>query len=179
MPDWNAIRLYSQFRQDLGPKRYGAFRTTGVDLSHWVSFGFSGVTAADRFEAPDQATKERIQALLNRIQDAYFDYNTSNIRQDAQQALHADAQTPAEILRGYPDYKLTIAGYADERGSAEYKLGLGEARAKRALQFLVDSGIPSAQLMTTSFGKERQVCTEHDESCWQKNRRIHITQAQS
>ena len=56
MPDWNAIRLYSQFRQDLGPKRYGAFRTTGVDLSHWVSFGFSGVTAADRFEAP--GTKE-------------------------------------------------------------------------------------------------------------------------
>ena len=77
---------------------------------------------------PDQATQNRIQALLDRIQDAYFDYNTSNIRQDARQALHADAQTLAEILRGYKDYKLTIQGYADERGSAEYNLGLGEAR---------------------------------------------------
>jgi peptidoglycan-associated lipoprotein len=128
---------------------------------------------------PDQATRDRIQTLLDRIQDAYFDYNTSNIRADAQAALRTDAQTLAEILRGYPGYKLTIQGFADERGSAEYNLGLGDARAKRAFQFLVDSGIPATQLVTVSFGKERQVCSEHEESCWQKNRRIHITQAQT
>ena len=128
---------------------------------------------------PDQATKDKIQALLDRIQDAYFDYNTSNIRADAKEALHADAVTLSEILRGYPNYKLTIQGFADERGSAEYNLALGEARAKRAQQFLVDSGIPEAQLPTMSFGKERPVCTEQTEECWQKNRRIHITQAQT
>lgn len=128
---------------------------------------------------PDQATKDRIQTLLDRIQDAYFDYNTSNIRPDAQEALRADAQTLAEIVRGYPGYKLTIQGYADERGSSEYNLALGDARARRALQFLVDSGISASQLVTLSFGKEHQVCTEHQESCWQKNRRIHITQTQS
>ena len=128
---------------------------------------------------PDQATKDKIQALLDRIQDAYFDYNTSNIRADAKEALHADAVTLSEIVRGYPNYKLTIQGFADERGSAEYNLALGEARAKRAQQFLIDSGIPEAQLPTMSFGKERPVCTEQTEECWQKNRRIHITQAQA
>ena len=137
------------------------------------------VAESKRSDTPDQATKDKIQALLDRIQDAYFDYNTSNIRADAKDALHADAVTLSEILRAYPGYKLTIQGFADERGSAEYNLALGEARAKRAQQFLIDSGIPEAQLPTMSFGKERPVCTEQTEECWQKNRRIHITQAQS
>lgn len=128
---------------------------------------------------PDQATRDQIQALLNRIQDAYFDYNTGNLRPDAEAALRGDAQTLATILRQYPDYKLTVEGYCDERGSEEYNLGLGEERAKRAKQYLVDSGIPSTQLLTVSFGKDRPVCEQHDESCWQKNRRVHITQAQN
>jgi peptidoglycan-associated lipoprotein len=128
---------------------------------------------------PDQATKDRIQALLNRIQDAYFDYNTAIIRSDGINTLKADAQTLSEILRQYPDYKLTIQGYCDERGSAEYNLALGDARAMHAKDFLVQIGIPVTQLLTVSFGKEQQVCSEHNESCWQKNRRIHITQAQN
>jgi len=137
-------------------------------------------TAASRTSSsPDQATKDRIQDLLNRIQDAYFDYNTSNIRSDAQAALQADAQALSLILKQYPNYKLTIEGHCDERGSEEYNVALGEARAQRAKQFLTDAGIPSGQLKTVSYGKARQVCDQHDESCWQKNRRIHITQAQS
>ena len=59
----------------------------------------------------DQATKNRIQELLNRIQDAYFDYNKHNLRPDAQQALVPDAKTLGEILKQYPDYKLTVQGY--------------------------------------------------------------------
>jgi peptidoglycan-associated lipoprotein len=128
---------------------------------------------------PDETTRDQIQTLLNRIQDAYFDYNTGNLRPDAEKALHADAKTLATILRQYPDYRLTIEGYCDERGSEEYNLGLGEERADRAKQYLVDSGIPPAQLLTVSFGKDRPVCEQHDESCWQKNRRVHITQAQN
>jgi peptidoglycan-associated lipoprotein len=128
---------------------------------------------------PDQGTRDQIQALLNRIQDAYFDYNTGNLRPDAETALRADSKTLAAILRQYPDYKLTVEGYCDERGSEEYNLGLGEERARRAKQYLVDSGIPTTQLLTVSFGKNRPVCEQHDESCWQKNRRVHITQAQN
>jgi peptidoglycan-associated lipoprotein len=127
---------------------------------------------------PDAATRARIQDLLNRIQDAYFDYNQQNIRPDAEAALRNDAQTLSQILHDYPDYKLTVEGYCDERGSEEYNLALGEARAQRAKAFLTDSGIPGTQVKTISYGKERQVCTEDTEACWQKNRRAHITQSQ-
>ena len=127
---------------------------------------------------PDAATRARIQDLLNRIQDAYFDFDKHNIRPDAQSALQSDANTLTEILRHYPDYKLTVEGYCDERGSEQYNLALGDARAKKAREYLVTLGIPSDQLRTISYGKERQVCSEHSETCWQQNRRAHITQAQ-
>ena len=127
---------------------------------------------------PDQATRNRIQDLLNRIQDAYFDYNKHNLRPDAEKALVSDAQTLGEILKQYPDYKLTVAGYCDERGSEEYNLALGDKRATQAKDYLDSLGIPSAQLKTISYGKEKPVCTEHSEACWRRNRRAHITQEQ-
>jgi peptidoglycan-associated lipoprotein len=128
---------------------------------------------------PDAATRAQIQDLLNRIQDAYFDYDKSTIRSDAQAALAADAKTLSEIIRQYPNYKLTIQGFCDERGSDEYNMALGDARAKQAKEFLIGLGLPGNQLLTVSFGKSRPVCTEDTESCWQKNRRTHITQEQS
>lgn len=127
---------------------------------------------------PDAATKQRIQDLLDRMQDAYFDYNQHTLRPDAQSALQSDAKELAIILKQYPDYKLTIQGYCDERGSEEYNLALGDARAKQAKEDLVTWGIPADQLRVVSYGKEKQVCDEHNEACWQKNRRVHITQDQ-
>jgi peptidoglycan-associated lipoprotein len=128
---------------------------------------------------PDDATRARIQDLLNRIQDVYFDYDKNNLRPDAMAALKSDAHTLADIIRQYPNFKLTVEGYCDERGSGEYNLALGDERAKRAEEYLVMLGLPENQLKTVSYGKERPVCTEHDEACWQRNRRAHITQAQS
>jgi peptidoglycan-associated lipoprotein len=89
-------------------------------------------------------------------------------------ALQADSTELRDILKDFPDYKLTIEGNCDERGSAEYNLALGDARAKAAKDYLVQVGIPDDQLSIISYGKERPVCQEHDEACWQKNRRIHI-----
>ena len=125
---------------------------------------------------PDQATKMKIQDLINRIQDAYFDYDKHTLRPDAQSTLQSDAKTLSEIIQQYPKFSLTVEGYCDERGSAEYNIALGEARAQQAKQFLVGLGLPAAQLKTVSFGKEKQVCSEHDEACWQKNRRAHIAE---
>ena len=127
---------------------------------------------------PDAATRARIQELLNRIEDAHFDYNKHTLRPDAEEALRKDAQTLAEIIRQYPDFKLTVEGHCDERGSEEYNLALGDARAKQAKEYLATLGLPADQLRTVSYGKDRPECTEHDEACWQKNRRAHITQAQ-
>ncbi len=128
---------------------------------------------------PNAATKASIQSLLDRIQDVYFDYDKHAIRPDAEATLQADAKTLREILKDYPTYKLTVQGFCDERGSDEYNLALGDARARKAEEFLENLGLPASQLRTVSYGKEKQVCTEHDEDCWQKNRRAHITQDQA
>jgi peptidoglycan-associated lipoprotein len=126
---------------------------------------------------PDAATRARIDQLLARIEDAYFDYNQHNLRPDAIKALQADSTELRDIIVQYPDYHLTIEGHADERGSEEYNLALGDARAKAAKAYLVQVGIPDAQLAVVSYGKDKPICEDHDEACWQKNRRIHIVAA--
>jgi peptidoglycan-associated lipoprotein len=133
---------------------------------------------AVRAAEPDAATKATIQSLLNHIQDVYFDYDKHTLRLDAEAVLAADAKALADILKLYPHYMLTIEGFCDERGSDEYNIALGDARAKKAREFLEVLGLPATQLRTVSFGKEKSVCAEHNESCWQKNRRAHVTQEQ-
>ena len=123
---------------------------------------------------PNAATRARIDELLAKIEDAYFDYDKASLRPDALKALQADSTELRDILKDYPDYKLTIEGHCDERGSAEYNVALGDKRAEAAKDYLVQVGIPAAQLNLVSYGKERPVCQEHDEACWQRNRRIHI-----
>ncbi len=114
---------------------------------------------------PSAATRARIDELLAKIEDAYFDYNKATIRSDALQALQADSAELRDILKDYPDYRLTIEGHCDERGSAEYNLGLGDRRAEAAKDYLVQVGIPAGQLNVMSYGKERPVCEDHDEAC--------------
>ena len=123
---------------------------------------------------PNAATRARIDQLLARIEDAYFDYDKASLRPDALKALKADSTELRDIMKDYPDYKLTIEGHCDERGSDEYNLALGDRRAQAAKDYLVQVGIPAAQLNLISYGKEHPVCQEHDEACWQRNRRIHI-----
>jgi peptidoglycan-associated lipoprotein len=134
----------------------------------------TNTATAQRSAYPDKATRDRIDVLLARISDAYFDYDKHELRPDAMKTLQADSAELRDILKDYPSYKLVIEGYADERGSDEYNLALGDARAKSAKDYLVQIGIPADQLSVVSYGKERQVCEEHNETCWQKNRRIHI-----
>jgi peptidoglycan-associated lipoprotein len=132
----------------------------------------ASTTPAPRY--PNAATRARIDQLLAKIEDAYFDYDKSTLRPDALNALQADATELRDILKDYPDYKLTIEGHCDERGSDEYNLALGDRRVQASKDYLVQVGIPSSQLNLVSYGKMRPVCTEHDEACWQRNRRIHI-----
>ena len=123
---------------------------------------------------PDPATRARIKELLDRIQDAYFDYNKHTLRPDAETALRSDAQTLSEIVRQYPDFKLTVEGHCDERGSTEYNLALGDNRASAVKNAIVAGGISADRVKTVSYGKEKPFCTEHNEQCWQQNRRGHL-----
>lgn len=140
---------------------------------------YTPVASVQRPTTPDAATKARIQELIDHLQDAYFSYDQHTLRTDSETALQSDAKELGQILSLYPTYKLTVEGYCDERGSEEYNIALGDARAREAKDFLVSLGVPAAQLRTVSYGKERPVCTEHDEACWQRNRRAHITQDQN
>ena len=108
------------------------------------------------------------------IKDVYFDYDKSDIRGDQQASIQANAQ----FLNQHQNMNFTIEGHCDERGSDEYNLGLGDRRASSAKDFLVGLGLPTDRIRTISYGKERPVCTDANESCYQRNRRAHLAPAQ-
>jgi peptidoglycan-associated lipoprotein len=114
------------------------------------------------------------ELFLKEVSDAYFDFNKADIRADARPAL---AKT-ADFLRNYPQIRVTIEGHCDERGSTEYNLALGDRRAGAVKQYLVSLGISADRISTVSFGKEKPFCNEHNEACWQQNRRGHFVRAQ-
>ena len=118
------------------------------------------------------------QAIASNVQDAYFDYDKTDIRSDAGSVLTRNAAALKSILADFPNASIVIEGHCDERGSAEYNLGLGDRRASAAKEFLQGLGVSADRLKTISYGKERPQCTEQNEACWQKNRRVHFAAGQ-
>jgi peptidoglycan-associated lipoprotein len=118
------------------------------------------------------------QVLSSEVNDAYFDFNKFDIRPDAQQALTQDAAALKQIFTDYPGFTVIVEGNCYDRGSAEYNLGLGDRRASAAKDFLVQLGVPADRLKTISYGKERPVCTEQNEACYQRNRHVHFAPGQ-
>jgi len=115
------------------------------------------------------------EIIAREIQDAYFDFDKSDIREDARNTLTQNADKLKGIFRDYPSGTVTIEGHCDERGSAEYNLGLGDRRAIAAKEFLLQLVVPADRIRTLSYGKERPQCTDANEACWQKNRRAHFS----
>ena len=105
------------------------------------------------------------------VQDVYFDYDSYDLRPDAQ----SSAAKAAAFLVAHPTIKIVIGGYCDDRGSAEYNLALGENRANSAKTALVNAGVAAGRIRVVSYGKEKQFCTEENETCWQENRRAQFT----
>jgi peptidoglycan-associated lipoprotein len=117
-----------------------------------------------------QALREwqlQMEADMKLVRVIYFDYDKSNLRKDAQDALSSNAK----FIQKYPAWKVSIEGHCDERGTAEYNLALGERRAMSAYRYLVSLGIPDKRLSTVSYGEERPVDPGHTEAAWSKNRR--------
>ena len=108
------------------------------------------------------------------IRDALFDYDKSDIRPDAAEALRGNAAALKTLLEDYPSAAFLIEGHCDERGTTEYNLALGDRRSTVAMEFLVNLGVPASKLSKVSLGEERPVCSEQDESCYQRNRRAHL-----
>ena len=102
-----------------------------------------------------------------RVQPIFFDYDTYDIRGDAQAILAKNA----DYLNAHPEIKVVIGGYCDERGSDEYNLVLGQNRAEAAKTALVTAGIAADRIRVISYGKEKPFCSDSTEECWQLNRR--------
>jgi peptidoglycan-associated lipoprotein len=104
------------------------------------------------------------------FQPLFFGYDQSEVSPEGQTVLNANA----EIMKKFPTWVITIEGHADERGTAEYNLALGERRALAARNYLVSLGIPADRLRTVSYGKEFPFDPGHTEDAYSKNRRAHF-----
>ena len=104
------------------------------------------------------------------LKDIFFDFDKSTMRDDAKPSINEDLQW----LNANPTEQITIEGHCDERGTAEYNLGLGGRRAKAIRDYLVAAGIDARRIKTVSFGKERPFVLGQDEAAWAWNRRAHF-----
>ena len=128
---------------------------------------------------PPAPPKETLEQRLEReVKDIFFDYDKSDIREEARTTLTQDADALKRIFSEFPSATITMEGHCDERGSAEYNLGLGDRRSTSAKDFLASLGVPADRLKTISYGKERPSCTDHTEDCWQRCRHVHFVASQ-
>jgi peptidoglycan-associated lipoprotein len=112
----------------------------------------------------------RVAQSRGYIQDAFFEYNDSQLTADAQTALTSSATW----LKKNPQYNLLIEGHCDERGTEQYNLALGDRRANQAKEYLVTLGVDAGRIRTVSYGEERPFDPGHDDAAWAKNRRDHL-----
>ena len=138
-----------------------------------ASKGMATTPAPSRAGMTDDE-RNKLNKSLSKLDDVLFDYDKATIRSDAAKTLESDLAVIRGILERYPNQKVKIEGHADERGSDEYNIALGDKRAVAAKEFLAGMGVNSNQLDIVSFGKQRPVCGDHTEDCWQKNRRAHF-----
>ena len=105
------------------------------------------------------------------VQDVYFEFDSWKISKEGVSSLQSDA----DWLRAHPGQPVTIEGHCDSRGTQNYNMVLGRKRAEAARAYLIDLGVDASQLRVVSYGKERPFCSEHNEYCYQQNRRGHMS----
>lgn len=115
----------------------------------------------------EEATAAKAAEVVT-LETVYFDFDKSDLRQDARDTLSKNAEV---LLKAAADAKIQVAGNCDERGSDEYNLALGERRAKSVAKYLETLGVKADRISTISYGKEKPAVQGHDEAAWAKNRR--------
>jgi len=173
--------------QSEGTKQVFPTSTTTYTLSVHGPGGSDSKTATVEVSAPPPPPPppppptqvDTPEQIINRdVKDIYFDYNKNDIRSEAQSVLQGDAEVLKRVFTSDPAITVLIEGNCDERGSAEYNLALGDRRAQSAKDYLVTLGVGADKLKTISYGKEKPVCTEASEDCYQRNRHDHFAPAQ-
>lgn len=126
--------------------------------------------------APRVPTEEELFAratndeIAKNFKDVFFDLDESTIKDDSRASLQANAT----YMKRWTSIRVNVEGHCDERGTAEYNLGLGDRRGNAVKDYLVSLGVPASSITVVSKGKEAPFCTDHNESCWQQNRRGHF-----
>lgn len=133
----------------------------GADGAYGSGNGMNG----GNMSSDEQARLQMQQLQQNNI--VYFDLDKYDIRSDFAQMLDAHAA----FLRSNPSYKVTVEGHADERGTPEYNIALGERRANAVKMYLQGKGVSADQISIVSYGKEKPAVLGHDEAAYSKNRR--------
>jgi len=108
--------------------------------------------------------------VMPQARSVYYEYDKSEIKPDSAKLVDAHAQ----YLRQHPEIKVKVEGNADERGSSEYNLALGQRRADAVMKRMTILGVPGDRIETVSFGKEKPKAAGHDETSWSENRRSDI-----
>ncbi len=118
------------------------------------------------------AHQKEIVAMAKALEkkDIHFDFDKYDLKPEARDIL----KDLGNFLLEHPSCRLLIEGHCDERGSEEYNLALGEKRANAAMNYLASLGVSPKRITTISYGENRPLCQEHNESCWWKNRRDHF-----
>ncbi len=168
IPHYTIILLASLFALWGCPKN--AQVTAAPEASKSEAPAAAAPYAGEQQEAGAQTSgeaSERSAVSSSGLQPIFFDFDKSFVRDDARRTMKANA----EWLKAHPKAAVRIEGNCDERGTREYNQALGQRRATSAKKFLMDLGIPAKRITLLSYGKEKQVCTEGSEECWQKNRR--------
>jgi len=117
-----------------------------------------------------ELTKEEKAAMEAGLQDVFFGYDEWTLSDSGMEALNHNAKW----LKEHPGAVLKVEGHCDERGTSDYNMVLGDKRSKSARNYLAEMGVSPKQVGIVSYGKERPFCMEHNESCYQQNRRGHV-----
>ena len=126
----------------------------------------------DRVDPADYADSRNLDnpdSVLSQ-REIFFEFDRSNVRSEYLPIIQAHA----EYLQSNPSARMLLEGHADERGSREYNLGLGERRGNSVRDLMLANGASSSQIEVVSYGEERPVCRQSGESCWERNRRVEI-----
>ncbi|MDX1696399.1 MAG: peptidoglycan-associated lipoprotein Pal [Ketobacteraceae bacterium] len=130
----------------------------------------AGDDSVDGMSTQVDSKKNKLKEMAMKATTVYFDFDKSTIRPDAYDVLKAHAA----YLSANPSVTARLEGHADERGTREYNLALGERRANSVANYLTANGASSSQLQVVSYGEERPVAEGHNEAAWAKNRRVEI-----
>ncbi len=145
----------------------GATTSAGQSAAELEAQRLAEERARAEREAANQANELASQLGLRTF---YFDFDSSSLSSNDYTALKAHAA----YLAKNGSARVKLAGHADERGTREYNMALGERRAKAVAAFLSSNGAKSSQLNTVSYGKEKPAAEGHDEESWAKNRRVEL-----